>query len=46
MKTRLAIFLIALLLAGCAASKGPTLPAPITIELEQAQGTASVPPAK
>ena len=45
MKTRLLFITITLALAGCATT-GPTLPAPIPVELEQARGTTSVPPAK
>lgn len=36
MKTRLVLILLALALAGCA-TKGPQLPPPIPIELEQAK---------
>jgi hypothetical protein len=37
MKTRLLIALLALALAGCATTSGPTLPRPIAVELEQAK---------
>lgn len=37
MKTRILLIALALAFAGCATNKGPQLPPPIPIELEQAK---------
>ncbi|MBX3736703.1 MAG: hypothetical protein KF715_08445 [Candidatus Didemnitutus sp.] len=42
----LALALTALLTLAACAHKGPTLPAPIPVEFEQAPGTAPVPSGK